>query len=50
MPNPETSPHRNPHSMPENIITGIDQIIMTKVGNYLGEHPEQTVENKREAF
>ena len=46
MPNPETSPHRKP----ENIITGIDQLIMTKVGKYLGDHPEQTVENKREAF
>lgn len=46
MPNPETSPHIKP----ENIITGIDQLIMTKVGKYLGDHPEQTVENKREAF
>lgn len=42
-------PENNPISTP-NRIEGIDHLIMTRVANYISEHPEQTPENKREAF
>lgn len=45
MQNPDQFP-----KIPKNIITGTEQLIMTQVGKYIGNHPEQTVENKREAF